>query len=612
VLIDGVDARNTYAFALESAPQWMDTPSRQTPSGQVLRRPGARVLDKPREQARSITLKGTILGTSADDARNKADALKLALSKNAGVQLTFDDEPTRYVTARCESFKVPPIGPSMIQPKLTVEATLTAHDPYAYDRDTQDVILWNEPGDALPAESFTRGGAANYFDQNGVLQSAALNVKRTAHYINGQRTALYERTTTNIVVSPRDLTNAAWVSGGGGITPLKNVTGIDGVANSASRITANGANGTIMQTVVLAASLRSQSVYVSRITGSGTLEMTTDGGATWTVITPAGGTLQRKSIPAQTVTNPQFGFRIATSGDAFGVDYVQNENTQDPSSPISGTRAADSGSGTWSLPTNVPLTLYLKYIEGTTDTANQRRFLRVGNSDTNSLILYRSGGAFRWRHNNGVTTSEGANTTLPAVGDTVEVRGVLLPNGACYVGISINGAAEVVGAASAALTFPAAWSAPTLSLPVNSNEIDALIVTKFLRGERTMAQARAATRPTGSLYTDTPTQMPLGTGITRPVVRIDGAAVNPVIALVGADGTTIATMNLTVTTVAGDVLLIDMDSRTITLNGVNRIDILTSGDFFSIDPADANFSGNGPSIGTSSGALSVIYRRAWR
>lgn len=132
MLINGVDARVTYGFALDSAPGWLDTPPRQTPSAQILKRGGARALDNPRDQPRGLVLRGTIIGTSVQDARDKSDALKLALSKNTGAQLTFDDLLTRYVIARCESFKVPPYGPSMIQSKLTVEATLTAHDPFSY------------------------------------------------------------------------------------------------------------------------------------------------------------------------------------------------------------------------------------------------------------------------------------------------------------------------------------------------------------------------------------------------------------------------------------------------------------------------------------------------
>jgi hypothetical protein len=105
----------------------------------------------------------------------------------------------------------------------------------------------------------------------------------------------------------------------------------------------------------------------------------------------------------------------------------------------------------------------------------------------------------------------------------------------------------------------------------------------------------------------------VGSGVLRPIIRITGASVNPVITLYNKWSVAVATILLTITTVGGDVLVIDMDAKTIKLNGVSQIATLTAGDFFSIDPADqANFGGNGPTIGSTSGVLSVDYRRAWR
>jgi hypothetical protein len=152
-----------------------------------------------------------------------------------------------------------------------------------------------------------------------------------------KRGLLMEEARTNVALHNSDLTQAAWVASN--ITPLKNVTGPDGVANSASRITATAANGTILQTVTLASSARFQSAYVKRITGTGTVEMTTDNGSTWTAITVTAD-WTRVSIPSQTVTNPVFGFRIVTDTDAIAVFGVQNENGAFPTSYIPTTTAS--------------------------------------------------------------------------------------------------------------------------------------------------------------------------------------------------------------------------------------------------------------------------------
>lgn len=129
---------------------------------------------------------------------------------------------------------------------------------------------------------------------------------------------------TNRALWNRDLTNVVWVKTT--LTATKDQTGIDGAANSATRLTATAGNALALQAVVLGSSARAQSAYVKRITGSGTIEMTTDNGTTWTAITVTAG-YARVFCPLQTVTNPVFGFRIVTSGDEIAVDYVQNELT---------------------------------------------------------------------------------------------------------------------------------------------------------------------------------------------------------------------------------------------------------------------------------------------
>lgn len=157
---------------------------------------------------------------------------------------------------------------------------------------------------------------------------------------------LLEESRTSVVLYARDLTNAAWTKTN--ITATLNQTGIDGVSNSASSITASAGNGTVLQSITLASSQRSQSAYVKRLVGSGTIFMTTDGGTTWVDVTSQiSASYALVSIPAQTVTNPNVGFKITTNADSIAVDWVQNENGAFPTSrmpPITAgtiTRAAD-------------------------------------------------------------------------------------------------------------------------------------------------------------------------------------------------------------------------------------------------------------------------------
>lgn len=193
---------------------------------------------------------------------------------------------------------------------------------------------------SLPAiATFTRASTKARF-VDGLLATVASGAPAFDYHqtTNAALGLLVDEARTNVALWNRDLTNAAWTPSN--VTPLKNITGIDGVANSASRITATANAGTITQAITLASSARFLTVYVYRITGTGTLEMSTDGGATYTDITTASATFVQKSIPTQTLANPEVRFRIGTSGDAFAIDYVQNENGTFATSSIATTTAA--------------------------------------------------------------------------------------------------------------------------------------------------------------------------------------------------------------------------------------------------------------------------------
>ena len=154
------------------------------------------------------------------------------------------------------------------------------------------------------------------------------------------RGLLAEEPRTNVVLWNRDLTNAAWTLGVT-MTRAKDQTGIDGVANSASSITggAVSATNTILQAITLASSARLQSAYVKRLVGSGTVNMTTDGGATWTAITVT-ASWTKVTIPVQTLANPSVGFQITTNADSIAVDMTQNETGTFPTSSIPTTTAS--------------------------------------------------------------------------------------------------------------------------------------------------------------------------------------------------------------------------------------------------------------------------------
>lgn len=166
--------------------------------------------------------------------------------------------------------------------------------------------------------TFTRASSAWYLDSGGVLQTASTDTPRFAYGQNlGVTGLLLERASSNVALWCRDFTNAAWTKTN--ITAALDQTGVDGGSNTASSLTANASNGTALQSRVLAAQDVLGSMFVKRITGSGGVDMTVDGGATWTAVTVT-GSWTRVQIPTQNLANPNFGIRIQTNGDKIAVD----------------------------------------------------------------------------------------------------------------------------------------------------------------------------------------------------------------------------------------------------------------------------------------------------
>lgn len=187
----------------------------------------------------------------------------------------------------------------------------------------------------LPDEvTFTRTSNAWYFDTNGLLAIASTNVARFDYGTPGSTTLkglLIEAQQTNVIVQSRDLTQAAWVKVN--ITAALDQVGIDGISNSASSATATLANATVLQTNVNLGTNRTFSVYLKRITGTGTINITQDGGVTYTAVVPT-SSWQRFVHANQTTTNATFGIQIVTSGDAIAVDCTQFEQGNLATSPI--------------------------------------------------------------------------------------------------------------------------------------------------------------------------------------------------------------------------------------------------------------------------------------
>jgi hypothetical protein len=218
-----------------------------------------------------------------------------------------------------------------------------------------------------PRIAFTRSTTATRVNSDGLIESVAIDAPRIDYDpVTLQcRGLLCEAQSTNFCLYNRDLTNAAWIKTN--CTAARTQTGADGAANSASLLTANANNATCLQSVTLASSARAQTAYIKRAAGSGAVFMTMDNGATWTDISASinGSSFSRCSIPSQTLANPVFGFKLATSGDSIIVDYVQNENGTIATSAIPTTDTAITRSTDAAVMSGVDFSNWYKQDEGT-------------------------------------------------------------------------------------------------------------------------------------------------------------------------------------------------------------------------------------------------------
>ena len=259
--------------------------------------------------------------------------------------------------------------------------------------------------------TYTRSGNAWYFNSAGLLSSVSTNVPRfdydpTTLQLKG---LLIEQNRENDALYSRDLSNAVWTKTNA--TAALNVTGLDGTANSASTLTATGSNATALQTYTLSSNAGVFSVYLKRVSGTGTVNITNNNGTTWTPVTLT-STWTRFKTPAVTQVNPTFGIQITTSGDAVAWDVGQFEwdmaggNSPSPSSPIVTTsikivRNTDTlGTSSLSWLTAGQGTLL---VESQTEGGQVSCLFSLNDTTTNNQIDYRTGQGFGFITTGGVT-----------------------------------------------------------------------------------------------------------------------------------------------------------------------------------------------------------------
>ena len=275
------------------------------------------------------------------------------------------------------------------------------------------------------------------------------------------------------------------------MTAAKTATGVDNSANSASTLTSSSANGTTLQAITLAVNTDSYSVYLKRITGTGEVDITINGGTTWTPVTSSicktgagvvSGLLTTSYVRCQTslsVTNPSVGIRLVANGDSVAADFSQLEIQSVATSPILTTtgavaRSADSSTLPSTFAASTGTIIILGGVPGPAPATWFSRNLDTGadqvrTNSSSAAVVYTQGSlnmsitglsfaskahaAFSW-NSSGVSASVN--------GSAVSTEGTAFGSAAAYLG-SANGSQAFNGYIQRVALFPTTTPASQLS-----------------------------------------------------------------------------------------------------------------------------------------------------
>jgi len=344
----------------------------------------------------------------------------------------------------------------------------------------------------------TRNGSAFVADQRGQLYPAIVNTPRFGwDTINSERrqTMLLEAASTNLLAYSEDFSH--WTSGaltlttgqpdplGGTGATLGTATSVGGSMLLTPTFTGNGAKAASLfvkqgtsATIVFGiydftattwryaarATWTSGVPVLSTSNGTGTNYPPIDLGGGWWLLQIACNGVVAANVNYFYVYPG--GTTVTGNSTVFG---AQTENSVVPSSYIQTTgspasRAVDQFYFDQSAPTPQAMAVYLRFVEqGTAQSAANYRALGITTSGggTPEFLLYSpsSGpGQYAIYHNNAVSNVGVTVAGTPALGDVVELVGILNTNGSVRIIESINGGAVTDSGVSSTLTLAAAWS----------------------------------------------------------------------------------------------------------------------------------------------------------
>lgn len=165
--------------------------------------------------------------------------------------------------------------------------------------------------------TFNRNTTATYVHPTtGLVTPAAVDELRIESL-----GALFEGQETNLCLRSEELDAAEWVPTNVDVTP-DDAVAPDG-ETTAELLSASGANGTIIQDVGTASGPTIFSIWLRRKTGTGSIQLTLDGGLNWYAVAVTSSWTRVEKMTFD--PDPDVGIRIVTSGDEVWCWGAQSE-----------------------------------------------------------------------------------------------------------------------------------------------------------------------------------------------------------------------------------------------------------------------------------------------
>lgn len=176
-----------------------------------------------------------------------------------------------------------------------------------------------------PRITFLRNTVGTYY-KNGVITTATTNVPRfQSNPLTGESEGLLiEGAATNLVCGSQTFATSGGVNNWVDTSISRDATlrtSPDGTAN-ALRISASAGNATVLNNLSLSSASRTFSIWLRRVTGTGVVEMTMNGGTGWTAQSI---TASWQRFRMTETTTAHVGIRIVDSGDEIEIWGAQVE-----------------------------------------------------------------------------------------------------------------------------------------------------------------------------------------------------------------------------------------------------------------------------------------------